>query len=89
MVGGKGPSQTLHQRRIWDIARSWPTVHQVTVVGIHFIQEDFPDEFGEAISNWCVDSAMQPVLSAPRPSIGASLSGAKSVWNHFYACVLA
>ena len=35
-----------------EIARSWPNVTEVTVAGIHFIQEDSPDEIGQAISDW-------------------------------------
>ena len=33
-------------------ARSWPAQTEVTVKGIHFIQEDSPDEIGRAIANW-------------------------------------
>ena len=32
-----------------DFCRSWPNQEEVTVKGIHFIQEDSPDEIGEAI----------------------------------------
>ena len=35
-----------------DFARSWPNQTEVTVAGIHFIQEDSPNEIGEAISTW-------------------------------------
>jgi haloalkane dehalogenase len=33
-------------------ARSWPAQMEVTVRGIHFIQEDSPDEIGRAIADW-------------------------------------
>jgi haloalkane dehalogenase len=33
-------------------ARSWPTQTEVTVKGIHFIQEDSPHEIGRAIAAW-------------------------------------
>jgi haloalkane dehalogenase len=33
-------------------ARSWPAQTEVTVKGIHFIQEDSPDEIGRAIAKW-------------------------------------
>jgi haloalkane dehalogenase len=33
-------------------ARSWPSQTEVTVKGIHFVQEDSPDEIGQAIANW-------------------------------------
>ena len=33
-------------------ARSWPAQAEVTVKGIHFVQEDSPDEIGRAIADW-------------------------------------
>lgn len=35
-----------------ETARSWPTQTEVTVAGVHFVQEDSPDEIGEAIASW-------------------------------------
>ena len=35
-----------------DLVRSWPEITELTVPGIHFIQEDSPDLIGEAISGW-------------------------------------
>ena len=35
-----------------EFCRSWPNQTEVTVAGIHFIQEDSPDEIGEAIAAW-------------------------------------
>lgn len=35
-----------------EFCRSWPNQVEITVPGIHFIQEDSPDEIGEAISGW-------------------------------------
>jgi haloalkane dehalogenase len=35
-----------------DFVRSWPAITELTVPGIHFIQEDSPDLIGEAISDW-------------------------------------
>lgn len=35
-----------------DFCRTWPNQKEMTVQGIHFIQEDSPDEVGVAISNW-------------------------------------
>jgi haloalkane dehalogenase len=37
------------QRRF---CRTWPNQTEVTVKGIHFIQEDSPDEIGQAIAEW-------------------------------------
>ena len=35
-----------------EYCRSWPNQQEVTVPGIHFIQEDSPDQIGEAIAQW-------------------------------------
>ena len=35
-----------------ELCRSWPNQDEITVPGIHFIQEDSPQEIGNAIANW-------------------------------------
>lgn len=35
-----------------EFCRTWPNQREVTVAGIHFVQEDSPDEIGEAIAAW-------------------------------------
>ncbi|WP_228389191.1 haloalkane dehalogenase [Cumulibacter manganitolerans] len=35
-----------------EFARTFPNQQEVTVAGIHFIQEDSPDEIGRAIADW-------------------------------------
>ncbi len=35
-----------------DFARTWPNQTEVTVSGIHFIQEDSPEEIADAIGTW-------------------------------------
>lgn len=35
-----------------EFCRSWPAQKEVTVAGNHFLQEDSPDEIGQAISQW-------------------------------------
>lgn len=35
-----------------EICRRWPNQTEVTVPGIHFIQEDSPDAIGEALRDW-------------------------------------
>lgn len=35
-----------------DFCRSWPNQTEVTVPGIHFIQEDSGDQIGAAIASW-------------------------------------
>jgi len=40
-----------------DFCRAWPNQTEVTVSGNHFIQEDSPDEIGEALAAWITDRA--------------------------------
>ena len=35
-----------------EFCRGWPNQSEVTVKGSHFIQEDSPDEIGQAIADW-------------------------------------
>jgi haloalkane dehalogenase len=35
-----------------EFCRRWPNQREVTVRGIHFIQEDSPDEIGGALAEW-------------------------------------
>ena len=35
-----------------EVCRRWPNQTEVTVPGLHFIQEDSPDEIGAAIAHW-------------------------------------
>jgi len=35
-----------------EFCRSWPNQTEVTVAGNHFLQEDSPDEIGQAIAKW-------------------------------------
>ena len=38
-----------------DFCRTWHSQREVTVKGVHFIQEDSPDEIGQAIVQWLGD----------------------------------
>ena len=40
-----------------DTVGAWPAQTEVTVAGVHFIQEDSPDEIGRAIADWMGASA--------------------------------
>ena len=40
------------RREVRDFCRTWPNLTEVTVAGIHFIQEDSPDEIGGAVADW-------------------------------------
>jgi haloalkane dehalogenase len=35
-----------------EFARTWPNQTEVTVRGLHLVQEDSPDEIGEALASW-------------------------------------
>jgi haloalkane dehalogenase len=37
-----------------EFCRSWPNQTEVTVPGLHFIQEDSPDQIGQALAEWCL-----------------------------------
>jgi haloalkane dehalogenase len=38
--------------RARDFCRTWPNQEEVTVKGLHFVQEDSPDEIGQAIAGF-------------------------------------
>ena len=35
-----------------EFCRTWPNQREVTVQGLHFVQEDSPDEVGQALAGW-------------------------------------
>ena len=45
----QGPSS---RGRIRDLIRSWPNLTETTVSGLHFVQEDSPDEIGTAVAQF-------------------------------------
>jgi haloalkane dehalogenase len=36
----------------YELCRRWPNQHEVTVPGLHYLQEDSPEEIGHAIADW-------------------------------------
>ncbi|MGW5365147.1 haloalkane dehalogenase [Actinopolymorpha pittospori] len=46
------PGAILASDWLVDFVRGWPAQTEVTVSGIHFVQEDSPDEIGRAITDW-------------------------------------
>ena len=46
------PGGILAGGKVLEQARSFPVQTEVTVKGIHFVQEDSPDEIGQATANW-------------------------------------
>lgn len=45
-----------------EFCRMWPNRREVTVAGNHFVQEDSPDEIGEAIAAW-IRQRDEPIAS--------------------------
>jgi haloalkane dehalogenase len=46
------PGAALSSRELVDFCRRWPAQREVRVTGTHFLQEDAPDEIGEAVASW-------------------------------------
>ncbi|MEU6609559.1 haloalkane dehalogenase [Streptomyces shenzhenensis] len=46
------PGAILASDWLLDFVRKWPAQTEVTVAGVHFVQEDSPDEIGPAIAEW-------------------------------------
>lgn len=46
------PGMTLRDGPRVEFCRSWPNQTEVTVPGLHFLQEDSPDDIGQAIARW-------------------------------------
>ena len=46
------PGGILAGGKVLEHARSLPAQTEVTVKGVHFVQEDSPDEIGRAVAGW-------------------------------------
>ena len=46
------PGGILAGGKVLEQARSLPAQTEVTVKGVHFVQEDSPDVIGKAIAGW-------------------------------------
>ena len=46
------PGAILASEKLVNLVRSWPALTEKSVKGIHFVQEDSPDEIGTAIAEW-------------------------------------
>src|SRR5262252_3327897 len=46
------PGAILSQGKGVEFCRSWPNQKEVSVAGIHYLQEDSPDAIGQAIADW-------------------------------------
>jgi haloalkane dehalogenase len=46
------PGSIVRRGRVRDFIRSWPNQTEVSVPGVHFLQEDSPDEIGAAVASF-------------------------------------
>jgi haloalkane dehalogenase len=46
------PGAILAGDGLVDLVRGWPALTETTVKGVHFVQEDSPDQIGRAIADW-------------------------------------
>jgi len=46
------PGAILTNDRLVNLVRGWPVLTEKMVAGVHFVQEDSPDEIGRAVSDW-------------------------------------
>jgi haloalkane dehalogenase len=46
------PGAILTLDRLVNLVRGWPSLTEKSIAGIHFVQEDSPDEIGQAIADW-------------------------------------
>ena len=46
------PGAILANDTLVNLVRGWPSLTEKTVAGLHFVQEDSPDEIGKAILDW-------------------------------------
>ncbi len=46
------PGAILTNDSLVGLVRGWPALTEKTVAGVHFVQEDSPDEIGRAIVDW-------------------------------------
>ena len=49
------PGRMMVRGNLREICRSWPNQREVTVAGLHYIQEDSPNEIGDAIATFVRD----------------------------------
>ena len=46
------PGAILANDTLVNLVRGWPALTEKTVAGIHFVQEDSPDEIGQTVAQW-------------------------------------
>jgi len=58
---------TLINDRVRAYVRTWPNQTETTVAGIHFVQEDSPDQVGTAIADFVRRLRTSPGSTSARP----------------------
>ena len=46
------PGAILAGHALVNLVRGWPGLTEKTIAGVHFVQEDLPDEIGRAVAHW-------------------------------------
>jgi haloalkane dehalogenase len=46
------PGAFLADETLVSLVCKWPALTEKTVAGVHFVQEDSPDEIGRAVAGW-------------------------------------
>src|SRR5205807_9595569 len=60
------PGAILANDTLVNLVRGWPALTEKTVAGIHFVQEDSPDEIGRAIAAWMGTSGLTQAMRGPQ-----------------------
>jgi haloalkane dehalogenase len=68
------PGAILTNDTLINLVRGWPALTEKTVEGVHFVQEDSPDEIGRAIAGWMGDVGLTGPWGASGRAVPA-LSG--------------
>jgi haloalkane dehalogenase len=63
------PGAILAHDNLVNLVRGWPALTEKTVAGVHFVQEDSPDEIGRTIAGWMGDVE----LTGPRRASGRAV----------------
>jgi haloalkane dehalogenase len=64
------PGAALAGGRLADACRTWPAQTEVAVKGLHFLQEDSPDQIGLAIAEWLARLSDGWTGSGAGPAVG-------------------
>ncbi|CAB9504240.1 Haloalkane dehalogenase 3 [Seminavis robusta] len=70
-----------------ELARTWKNQEEVTVDGIHFIQEDSPNEIAEAIENWLEGDTFPQVLAESTSTSGPDDSSGPTTMQTTNGCI--